>query len=355
MNEKDLKFLQELVETPSPSGFEQPAQRRIRKELEGVVDELTTDLMGNVIACVKGSGSGPRVMLAGHCDEIGFIVQYIDDDGFIYFSPIGGVDPHLVPGQRVHIHTDRGPVLGVVGKKPIHLMEVKDRETVVKFKNQFIDIGCSSKEETAALVNIGDPATIAVKLEHLQGDRLTSRAFDDKMGAFIVARVLKEIRRRGPVKADVYGVFTVQEEVGLRGARTSAYGVNPDLGIAVDVGFATDCPEIEKKELGELKIGGGPIICRGPNINPALFRMLVAAAKDGHIPHQIEAAGRPTGTDANVLQISREGVAAALISIPLRYMHTPVEVLAQSDLENSVALLADVLQQVEKREDFIPN
>ena len=216
MNKKDLKFLQELVETPSPSGFEQPAQRRIRKELEGIVDELKTDLMGNVIACIKGKGkNNPRVMLAGHCDEIGFIVQYIDDSGFIYFSPIGGVDPHLVPGQRVHIHTDQGPVLGVVGKKPIHLMEAKDRETVVKFKNQFIDIGSPSKDETASLVNIGDPVTIAVKLEHLQGDRLTSRAFDDKMGAFIVAQVLKEIRRRGPVKADVYGVFTVQEEVGL--------------------------------------------------------------------------------------------------------------------------------------------
>ena len=356
MNKKDLKFLKELVETPSPSGFEQPAQRRIRKELEGVVDELKTDLMGNVIACIKGVGeNNPRVMLAGHCDEIGFIVQYIDDNGFIYFSPIGGVDPHLVPGQRVHIHTDQGPVLGVVGKKPIHLMEAKDRETVVKFKNQFIDIGCASKDETAVLVNIGDPVTIAVKLEHLQGDRLTSRAFDDKMGAFIVAQVLKEIRKRGPVKADVYGVFTVQEEVGLRGSKTSAYGVNPDVGVAVDVGFATDCPEIDKKELGEFKLGDGPIICRGPNINPVLFQMLIATAKDGNIPHQIEASGRPTGTDANALQMTREGVAAALISVPLRYMHTPVEVLAQSDLENAVALLSDFLGRVEKREDFIPN
>jgi putative aminopeptidase FrvX len=355
MNKKDLKFLKELVETPSPSGFEQPVQRRIRKELEGVVDELKTDLMGNVIACIKGSENGLRVMLAGHCDEIGFIVQYIDDNGFIYFSPIGGVDPHLVPGQRVHIHTDNGPVLGVVGKKPIHLMEQKDREVVVKFKDQFIDIGSPSKDETTSLVNIGDPVTIAVKLEHLQGDRLTSRGFDDKMGAFIVAQVLKEIRRRGPVKADVYGVFTVQEEVGLRGSRTSAFGVDPDVGIAVDVGFSTDCPEIDKKELGDLNIGGGPIICRGPNINPALFRMLVDTAKDGEIPHQIEASARPTGTDANALQVSRGGVAAALISVPLRYMHTPVEVLSQSDLESTVSLLSDFLERVEKREDFIPN
>ena len=161
MHKKDLRFLQELVEAPSPSGFEQPAQRRIRKELEGVVDELRTDLMGNVIACIRGKGeNNPRVMLAGHCDEIGFIVQYIDDDGFIFFKPIGGVDPHLVPGQRVHIHTDNGPVLGVVGKKPIHLMEQKDREVVVKFKNQFIDIGCANKDETASLVNIGDPVTV---------------------------------------------------------------------------------------------------------------------------------------------------------------------------------------------------
>jgi endoglucanase len=356
MNQHDFDFLKELVEAPSPSGFEQPAQRRLRSEMEGVADELRTDLMGNVIARVRGKRKdAAKVMLAGHCDEIGFIVQFIDDNGFIYFQPIGGIDPHIVPGQRVKIHTATGPVLGVVGKKPIHLMEPKDRETVVKFRNQFIDIGAADKEGTEALVAIGDPITFAVTLERLQGDRLTSRAFDDKMGAFVVAQVLKEIHRRGGADADLYGVFTVQEELGLRGAKSSAYGIAPDVGIAIDVTFASDCPEIDKKELGELKIGQGPILSRGANINPRVFQLLTATAREKGIPFQVEAAARATGTDANVIQVNRDGVAAGLVSVPLRYMHTPVEVLCEADLDNTVKLLAEMICRIGTREDFIPN
>jgi len=356
MNQQDFDFLKELVEASSPSGYEQPAARRLRHEMEGVADELRTDLMGNVIARIRGQGDNPlKVMLAGHCDEIGFIVQYIDDNGYIFFQPIGGIDPHIVPGQRVTIHTAQGPVLGVVGKKPIHLMEAKDRDTVVKFRNQFIDIGAADKEETTALVAIGDPVTFAVSLERLQGDRLTSRAFDDKMGAFVVAQVLKEVRRRGGVAVDLYGVFTVQEELGLRGARTSAYGIAPDIGIAIDVSFATDCPEIEKKELGEIRLGRGPILSRGANINPRLFQMLTETARVKEIPFQVEAAARATGTDANAIQVNRDGVAAALVSVPLRYMHTPVEVLSRADLDYTVQLLAELLYRIGNREDFIPN
>jgi len=355
MNQQDFVFLKELVESPSPSGYEQPAARRLRAEMEGVADEVRTDLMGNVIACVRGrKEKAARVMLAGHCDEIGFIVQFIDDNGFIFFQPIGGIDPHIVPGQRVNIHTAKGPVLGVVGKKPIHLMEAKDRETVVKFKSQFIDIGAADKEETESLVAIGDPITFAVTLERLQGDRLTSRAFDDKMGAFVVAQVLKEVRRRGGADVDLYGVFTVQEELGLRGAKASAFGVAPDVGIAIDVSFATDCPEIEKKELGDVKLGQGPILSRGANINPRLFQMLTETARDKEIPFQVEAAARATGTDANAIQVNRDGVAAALVSVPLRYMHTPVEVLAEVDLDSTVKLLAEVVCRIGAREDFIP-
>ncbi|MBN1140816.1 MAG: M42 family metallopeptidase [Deltaproteobacteria bacterium] len=356
MNQKDFGFLKELVEAPSPSGFEQPAQRRLRAEMEGVADEIRTDLMGNVIARIRGKREGaPKVMLAGHCDEIGFIAQYIDDNGFIYFQPIGGIDPHIVPGQRVTIHAAQGPILGVVGKKPIHLMEAKDRETVVKFKSQFIDIGASGKEEAAALVAVGDPITFAVALERLQGDRLTSRAFDDKMGAFVVAQVLKEVHRRGGAEVDLYGVFTVQEEIGLRGAKASAYGVAPDVGIAIDVSFATDCPEIDKKELGEIQLGKGPILSRGANINPRLFQLLTETARDKEIPFQVEAAARATGTDANAIQVNREGVAAALVSVPLRYMHTPVEVLSQADLDATVRLLTELLFRIGSREEFIPN
>jgi len=356
MNDTDFAFLKELVEAPSPSGFEQPAQRIMRRELQPVADELTTDVMGNVIARIAAAGEGaPRLMLAGHCDEIGFMVKYVDEAGFIFFSPIGGVDAHLVPGQRVLIHGAGGPVLGVVGKKPIHMMETKERETVVKFKAMFIDIGCSSRSEVEALVAIGDPVTLKVGLERLQGDRVISRAFDDKMGAFIVARVLQEVRRRGAPPVELYGVSTVQEEVGLRGGATSVYGIDPDIGIAVEVGFATDFPEVDKKELGEFKVGSGPILSRGANINPALFELLMECARDEKIPVQVMAQARATGTDANVIQLSRGGVAAALVSVPLRYMHTPVELLSLSDLENTVRLLTALVYRISDRGQFVPN
>jgi endoglucanase len=356
MNDKDFAFLKELVETPSPSGFEQPAQRVIRRELEPVVDEVRTDVMGNVIACVQGTGENRlRVMLAGHCDEIGFMIKYIDDNGFLWFAPIGGVDAHLVPGQRVRVHGAAGPVPGVIGKKPIHLMEAKDRETVVKFKSMFIDLGCSDRAGAEALVAVGDPVTFAVGLERLQGDRVISRAFDDKMGAYLVARVLSEVRRRGPAPVDLYGVSTVQEEIGLRGGTTSAWGVDPDVGIAVEVGFATDFPDVDKKEIGEIRVGQGPIIARGANINPALFELLLRTAREEGIPVQVMGAPRATGTDANVMQLTRGGVATALVSVPLRYMHTPVEMLSLSDLEQTVRLLAGLVYRIGTRESFIPN
>jgi endoglucanase len=356
MNDQDFAFLKELVETPSPSGFEQPAQRVIRRELAPVADEVRTDVMGNVIARIKGTTDAPtRVMLAGHCDEIGFMVRYIDDNGFLYFAPIGGVDAHLVPGQRVCVHTASGPVLGVIGKKPIHMIEPKDRETVVKFKNMFIDIGCPDRQSASELVAIGDPATFAVGLERLQGDRVISRAFDDKMGAYLVARTLMEVRRRGPAPVDLFGVSTVQEEVGLRGGTTSTYGINPDVGLAVEVGFATDYPEIDKKEAGEVKVGGGPIVARGPNINPVLFELLVHTAREENIPFQVSGVPRATGTDANVMQLCRGGVATALVSVPLRYMHTPVELLSLIDLENTVRLLSGLMYRIGDRGSFIPN
>ncbi len=355
MNENDFKFFKELIEAPSPSGFEQPAQRVIREALADVADDVRTDVMGNVVAHVKGPQGAPRLMLAGHCDEIGFMVKYVDDQGYLFFAPIGGVDAHLVPGQRVTVHTSGGPIAGVVGKRPIHQIEVKDRETVVPFKSQFIDIGCSSKDEAVKLVSIGDPVTFRVGVERLQGTRLTSRAFDDKMGAFIVAQVLREVRRQNRMTVDLHGVSTVQEEVGLRGGATSAYGVQPDIGIAVEVGFASDYPGADHKDLGEVSLGKGPVIARGPNINPVLFDLLIKTAEEENIPCQVMGIPRATGTDANVMQLVHGGVATALISIPLRYMHTPVEVLDWVDLEGAVKLLSALCSRISKDHSFVPN
>ena len=355
MKKEAFTFLQELVEAPSPSGYEQPAQRVFRKHVESATDSLETDVMGNVIGRISGADEyAPKMMLAGHCDEIGFMVKYVDENGFLFFAPIGGVDAHLVPGQRVDVHTASGPIRGVVGKKPIHLMEAKEREVVVKFKDQYIDIGCPDKASAEKLVSIGDPVTFSVGLERLQGERVASRAFDDKMGAWIVARVLQEVAKKTP-PVHFYGVSTVQEEIGLRGATTSSYGIDPDVGIAVDVGFSSDAPGLVMQEIGELSLDKGPIIARGANINPVLFDLLVSTAREEGIPYQVSGIPRATGTDANVMQLARSGVATALISVPLRYMHSPSEVLSLADLENTVRLLTAIVYRVTDKNMFIPN
>jgi len=353
MQKQDFNFLKELVETPSPSGYEQPAQRVIKRQLEGVADDFKTDVMGNLIARLDGQG-GPKVMLAGHCDEIGFMVQYVDDRGFIYFGAIGGVDPHLSPGQRILIHTEHGDVPGVIGKKAIHLIEPKDRDTVIKLKHQFIDIGCSSREEVEKLIQIGDPVTFAVGVQTLQNNRATSRAFDDKMGAFIVTEVMKQIKAFGEIESELYAVSTVQEEIGLRGAATSIYGINPDVGIVVEVTHATDYPDVEQSSIGRVELGKGPVIARGANINPALFKLLVDTATAEKIPIQIVGVPRAMGNDANVMQLSRGGVATALLGIPLRYMHTPVETLSLSDLDQAIKLLVAVVKRIDADTSFIP-
>lgn len=347
-----FNFLKQLVETPSPSGYEQPAQRLIRSHLEPVASSIDVDVMGNMMARLQSDG--PRVMLAGHCDEIGFLVQYVDDNGFIFFGAIGGIDPHLSPGQRIEVHTKLGSIPGVIGKKAIHLIEPKERENVINLKQQYIDIGCSSREEAEKLVEIGDPITFAVGIQPLQGSRCSSRAFDDKMGAFIVTEVLKKVAADGGAPCDLYAVSTVQEEIGLRGATASCYGVNPLVGIAVEVTHATDSPDVEAKHIGRVDLGKGPVIARGPNINPVLFDLICDTAKAENIPIQIIGAPRATGTDANAMQLSRGGVATALLGIPLRYMHTPVETLDLDDLEAGIDLLCAVVKRIDKETSFIP-
>lgn len=355
MRKESFDFLQRLVAAPSPSGYEQPAQRVFRDYLSPFA-RVSTDVMGNAFAHVKGSGKEPpRVMLIGHSDEIGFQVKYIDDNGFIFFGAIGGVDPHLVPGQRVNIHGRKGALRGVIGKKPIHLMEPKDRETVVKLESQYMDIGASSKKEAEQLVRVGDPVTFSWGLEKLQGDRVTSRGFDDKAGSFVVAEVIRRVAEAAKKPSiDLYGVSSVQEEVGLRGGVTSSYSINPDIGICVEVDFSTDQPDVERKHNGEVGLGKGPILPRGANINPALFELLADTAARKKIPVQFTGIPKATGTDANVMQISRGGVATALVKVPLRYMHTPVEVLSLSDLENAVKLITETLYRIREKGSFIP-
>jgi endoglucanase len=340
-----IDFLKTLIDSISCSGFEHQAIQAWKQRTQGFSDEINIDIHGNCIA-KTGRADNPKIMLAGHIDEIGYMVKYIDKSGYIYFSCIGGIDLHLVPGQRVWIQTKKGRITGVIGKKPIHVLEESERKKVTEIDQMWIDIGCSSKQEAEETVEIGDIAVPAVGFETIKNDKVTGRGFDDKAGAFVVSEVLRELAGC-EFNSSVYGVATVQEEVGLRGARTSCYGISPDIGIAVDVAFATDFPGMNKKKIGETDIGKGPVISRGANINHKIFDLLVESAKQENIPYQIIAAPRATGTDANVMQLNKQGVATALIGIPLRYMHTPVEMISLTDLENTVKLIKAFVLKVD--------
>lgn len=353
MRKASLDFLTELCDAPSPSGFEQPAAAVFREYVRPLADEVTTDVMGSVHAVLRGSGDGPSVMLAGHVDEIGFMVTWINDDGFIHFKPIGGVDPHLLPGKRVRVHTREGSLLGVLGRLPVHLLEEDKRKQVAEVHKCFIDLGMPG-ERVKERVRIGDAVTFDVGLETFGEGMAVARGFDDKMGAWAAAEALRLVKEAGGARGDLVAAATVQEEIGLRGGQTSAYSVDPMVGIAIEVGHATDYPEVDKRRHGEAKAGAGPIITRGANINPKVFDLLVEAAEVEKIAYQIDGEPRGTGTDANVIQISRGGKAAGLVSVPLRYMHTPTEVLALADLENAAKLLAAFVLRLEPGTDFTP-
>lgn len=347
-------FLVRFLSTVSPSGFEEEAVQVWTEEARKFAERTWRDLHGNAFAVVNERGS-PRVMLAGHVDEIGLMVSHVTDQGYIYVRPIGGWDPQILPGQRVWIRTKTGRVLGLVGRKPIHLLEDEERKKAVRVEDIWVDIGAKNKGEALQKVSIGDPVVLAWDPAFLNEELLVARGIDDRIGAFVVLEALRLLTKLNP-KAAVFAVATVQEELGLRGARTSAYGLEPKVGIAVDVCHATDHPgtEGDKKKLGDIKVGGGPVIARGPNINPRLFELLVKVAEEEKIPYQIEPAPAPTGTDANAIQITRAGVATALISIPNRYMHSPCEVVSVVDLDNAAKLIAQAVARLTDDTDLIP-
>ncbi len=353
MARKPLDLLKALIEAPSPSGFEQPAARVFRDFVTPFATEVTTNVMGSVHALVKGTAGGPSVMLAGHIDEIGLMVSYVTAEGFIAFRAVGGVDAAILPGTRVRVHTVGGPLLGVVGRMPIHLLDEEERKTVPKLHKLFIDIGFEG-DAVKDKVRLGDPVTFDVGFDELGDGMAVSRAFDDKVGTYIVAETARRVAEKGGGAGDLIAVATVQEEVGLRGGVTSAYGVKPDVGIAVDVGHATDYPDIDKRRHGDVSLGKGPILTRGANINPKVFELLVEAAEKANVLVQFEGDPRATGTDANAIQLSRGGRAAALVSVPLRYMHTQNEMLSLGDVEAAVELLAAFVLRLEPGTDFTP-
>jgi endoglucanase len=352
LRKESYEFLKKIQETPSPSGFEQPVQRVVRDRMKRFADSIETDVHGNVIAGLNPTGS-PRVMLAGHCDQIGLMANYIDDNGYIFVTAIGGIDPSVVPGSRVVVHTVHGAVDGVIGRKPIHILKPEERGAKAELREMWVDIGTKDKKETKQVVRIGDPITFRLEMVHLGRDLVTSPAFDNKCGTFVVMEALRLCSVK-KIKCALFAVSTVQEEIGLRGARTSCFGIDPEVGIAVDVTHATDYPDIDKRVNGEIKLGSGPTIVRGANINPKLEELMAATAKAKKISIQEEGTPGATATDANVMQLSRSGVATALVGIPNRYMHTQVEVVSLSDLEAAAKLIAETVARLDRRTSFIP-
>ncbi|HET6498338.1 MAG TPA: M42 family metallopeptidase [Coriobacteriia bacterium] len=358
MRSESMSFFRSLVEAPSPSGYEQAAAAVMREYCAPYADEVTTNVMGSVHAVLRGTdaehgGRRVSVMLAGHIDEIGLMVTYITPEGFVAFKTIGGVDEAVLPGTRVRVHTKDGALLGVLGRMPIHLLEEEERKRVTKVHKLFIDLGMEA-ERVKHAVRVGDPVTFDAGFEEFGDGMVVSRAFDDKVGAFICAEVLRLVRERGRGALDLVVAATVQEEIGLRGGVTSSYGVDPSLGVAVEVGHATDYPDVDKRRFGEAVCGKGPILSRGANINPTVFRLLTEAAEAAGVPVQYDGEPRATGTDANAIQISRGGKPAGLVSVPLRYMHTPVETLALADVEAAVELLTTFVMRLEPQTDYTP-
>ena len=354
MDESRVEFLRRLIASPSPSGFEQPIQEVIRAEISQYTDVVRTDVHGNVIASLNPEGS-PRVMLMAHCDEMGFIIRYIDEQGFLYFAPIGGFDPCTLPGERVHVHTSSGPLLGVIGSRAVHLMDSEERSQAPKLKNMWIDIGVSSRGEAQQLVPLGSVATRAAQLEILRDEFVVSRALDNKSGIFSIVEAMRRLHeQRDKLKASVHLVSTVQEETGLRGARTSTYEIDPQIALTVDVTFTSDHPETSKQLLGDVKLNGGPGLTIGGFTNPRVYQLLIVAATNAGISYQYDIQAGYTGTDNDNVQVSRGGVATGLLNIPCRYMHTGSEIVSLKDIGDTAELMARFVLTLDKRTNLIP-
>ena len=350
-----LSFLERLLEEPGPSGFESRPARVWRSEAETFADKVWSDVHGNSFAEL-GSARRPRVMLAGHVDEIGLQITHVDENGFLYVDGIGGWDPQVLVGQRVRVMGRDGDVPGVVGQKPIHLLKPDDRKKVTEIQDIWVDLGASSAEEVQELgVRVGDALVLAPGFLRLSGDRIASRAIDNRAGAYVVLEALRLLAENPPPHAGVVAVATVQEEIGHSGggARNSAFALDPEVALVVDVTFSTDVPEANKKELGEHEIGGGPVLSRGSAMHPLVFEGLVEVAEREEIPYSIQAAPKASRTDADGIFLVRSGVPTGLISIPNRYMHSPNEVISVEDLARAARLLAGFVRSLEEDRSFV--
>jgi putative aminopeptidase FrvX len=332
------QLLKDLLDAPGPSGYEGPANEVWREAASFAT--LTSDSLGSSVARIGEADARPLFAIVGHIDEIGLVVTHVDEKGFLYFAPIGGWDPQILLGQRVRVQAKDGPVAGVIGRKPIHLLRDEQRKKVAELRDMHIDIGAADGDEALERVRIGDSAVIAADPLSLADGRLASRCLDNRLGVYVALEALRRVDERGDLNGQMAAVAAAQEEIGAKGALTTSYSLRPDLAIAVDVTHATDAPGIDEKEQGSHHLGSGPVIGRGSTLSPGIFDLLTETAERQDIPYTIEASGRATHTDADAIQISRAGIPAGLVSIPLRYMHSPVELVDLADVEAAIELLA---------------
>lgn len=352
MRAESLEFLRTLVNTPSPSGHEVRGIRAWRDYACQFADETFSDAYGNCVA-VLNKGASTRLMLAAHADEIAMTVNFITADGFIYVRKTGGVDPAITKAQRVTVHAANGPVLGIVGNVAPHLTKGDGDSKAPKIHELFIDIGVASREEALRHVRIGDPVTLNDTFELLRNNLAVARAFDNRIGTWAVAEAIRLLRPQVQnLNVEVCAVANIQEEVGLLGARQIAYSLKPDVALVVDVTHATDCPTIDQRQHGDVRLGKGPALTHGGPNHTAVSNRIENVAAGLDIPLQHEAMSNSSGTDTDVIFWTRGGIPSCLISLPLRYMHSPVETCHLGDLEQIPQLLAGFALSVQRDERF---
>ncbi|MGI8713950.1 MAG: M20/M25/M40 family metallo-hydrolase [Solirubrobacteraceae bacterium] len=340
------ELLDKLLRAPGPSGHETGPARVWRDGCAAFSDDVRGDHVGSSVARVPGTAGGPTLAVIGHIDEIGVHVTHIDDDGYLRFGEVGGWDPIQLVGQRVRLATRGGDLVGVIGRKPIHLIKPDERDHAPKTKDLHIDLGAADGDEARGIVRIGDVGVIDVEPVTLPNNRLASRSLDNRIGCFVAAEAARLVAAEGGAPGDVLALAVAQEETTFAGARTSAFGLTPDLAIVVDVTHATDQPGVELGQVTAHKLGSGPVIARGTSLHPRVSELLYETAEEMELPFTVESLGRGTGTDADAVHATRAGIPTGLVSVPLRYMHSAVELVALADVEAAAKLIAKFAQSL---------
>ena len=341
------ELLRRLLTAPGPPGHEREPARVWREAAEEFADEVTTDRLGTTVARVNGRGDSPLMAVVGHIDEIALVVSHVTDKGYLRVVQSGGWDGQVLVAQRVEVITRDGTVPGVIGRKPPHLTDADERKKAVQVKDVHVDIGAKDADEAGSLVRVGDQVVVAAEPQELRDGRVISRALDNRLGVFVAIEVARRVKEAGGGAGPVAGVAAVQEEIGAHGARVMAYGLEPDLAIVVDVTHATDAPGVEPGLVGDHGLGSGAVITRGAIVNRAVVDLLDEVAEQEGIECTTEPSGRGTGTDADTVHLSRGGVATAVVSIPLRYMHSPVELVDLGDVEAVIKLITALALRLE--------